>query len=264
MLRRTISLAAIGLGARLLLGAGEVDPSQQKPADPPARSTTKSTGENAPEAARNTRPQFWFGVAVEKISPAIARQLKLRPDQGLMVVAVLRDSPAARAGLQAEDLLIELNGKPLVLQEELALAANNLGDPAIAKTVAGGGGVGQQSSFVFLRDGDRNTVAITPTQRPEQMLVIGSNAEIFSPQKPATSSQNSVLANNAQSFTNYVAPNGNSFLIGPGNQIDLQSQSAGTVNIRKAVANGERVILTQETDASGKIHNTITPGNALL
>src|SRR4051794_19440172 len=40
------------------------------------------------------RPQYWFGVAVENIPPGFAKQLKLKADQGLMVIAVLPDSPA--------------------------------------------------------------------------------------------------------------------------------------------------------------------------
>jgi len=276
MLRQLVGLATIALGSRLLFAAGDATPVQQQTAaDAPVQNQLQnfqnnsggnSAGANSITNSKPARPQFWFGVAVEKISPAISRQLKLRPDQGLMVFAVLSDSPAARAGLQADDLLIELNGKPLVSQEQLAIAANNIVDLTVTKAAANNAAAsilaaGQPSNFVLLREGDRKNLDITPTLRPEQMLVIGNNAEIFSPQRSNALGQNLVIGNGAPNVTNYVAPNGNSFLVGPGYQLDLQSQSTGSVNIRRAISNGERVILTEETDAAGKIHNTITQGS---
>jgi membrane-associated protease RseP (regulator of RpoE activity) len=254
MLQRLVSLAAILLGARLLLGADSAAPLQ--PAPPAAAPAILHNSDLAgnPQDARNTKPQYWYGVAVEKISPSIARQLKLHPDQGLMVLAILPDSPAAKAGLQPDDLLVELNGKPLVSQANLAVACGSI-VPDKSGRIA-------PSSFVFLRDGDRKTAQIVPAPRPEQMLVIGGNASNFSGNN-APGDKNAGANSQAPSpenFTNYIAPNGNSLLVGPGYQIDLQSQSAGTVNIRRALANGQRVIINQETDPAGKIRITITQG----
>jgi len=85
---------------------------------------TKSPGgtESGAQVVSDARPQYWFGVAVENLPPAVAEHLKLRPDQGVMVSAVFENSPAAKAGLLPKDLLIELNGQPLTSQEELAIA----------------------------------------------------------------------------------------------------------------------------------------------
>src|SRR3954447_11264833 len=75
---------------------------------------------------RSVGEQHWFGVAVENLPPAISRQLKLQNLQGLMVVAVLPQSPAERAGLRPNDILTEIDARPLMSQTELAQAANAL------------------------------------------------------------------------------------------------------------------------------------------
>ncbi len=53
----------------------------------------------------------WLGVSVETLSFDELAQRNL--DHGLRVTAVDQDSPAANAGLQPGDLLLELNGRPL-------------------------------------------------------------------------------------------------------------------------------------------------------
>jgi membrane-associated protease RseP (regulator of RpoE activity) len=54
-----------------------------------------------------------LGVQAEKPSAALAEQLDLPKGQGLVVEQVLADSAAAKAGLKANDILLELDGKPV-------------------------------------------------------------------------------------------------------------------------------------------------------
>lgn len=54
-----------------------------------------------------------LGVKVEKPSDALIDQLGLPRDQSLVLAEVLPDSAAAKAGLKANDVLLELNGKPV-------------------------------------------------------------------------------------------------------------------------------------------------------
>jgi beta-lactamase regulating signal transducer with metallopeptidase domain len=54
-----------------------------------------------------------LGVLVEKPGGALADQLDLPKDQGLIVEEVVADSAAAKAGMKAHDVLLELNGKPV-------------------------------------------------------------------------------------------------------------------------------------------------------
>ena len=54
-----------------------------------------------------------LGVTVEKPSDALVDQLELPKDQGLVIHDVTADSPAAKAGLKPNDILLELAGKPV-------------------------------------------------------------------------------------------------------------------------------------------------------
>jgi hypothetical protein len=59
--------------------------------------------------ARNERGRL--GVRVAPPTPALADQLDLPRNQGLVLESVQSDSPATKAGLKAHDILLELNGK---------------------------------------------------------------------------------------------------------------------------------------------------------
>ncbi len=193
----------------------------------------------------DTRPQYWFGVAVENIPPAIAKQLKLKAEQGVMVIAVFAGSPAEKAGLRADDLLIELNGTPLTSQEDLARAANTANPAKIATKALPS--LMLVSSIVYLRDGDHFTARLTPERRPTDMLVSGANSQLFTP--------NANAAPRLPAVRNLVLSNGNNVQYGPGYQIDANSQS--NLVLREAVGTGQ-VSLSQETDAVGNVKNTIS------
>jgi membrane-associated protease RseP (regulator of RpoE activity) len=56
----------------------------------------------------------WLGVSTEEVPDAVSSQLGLPPGDGLVVIFVQPDSPAAKAGLQKNDLLVELGDQLLV------------------------------------------------------------------------------------------------------------------------------------------------------
>ncbi len=54
----------------------------------------------------------WLGVGIQKLTPELARSFKLEDQKGAVVSEVLgEDSPAAKGGLQAGDVIVELDGK---------------------------------------------------------------------------------------------------------------------------------------------------------
>jgi len=61
----------------------------------------------------NVRSSGRLGVAVEKPSAALVEHLDLPKDQGLVIGEVTADSAASKAGLKANDILLEINGKPV-------------------------------------------------------------------------------------------------------------------------------------------------------
>jgi len=63
----------------------------------------------------------WLGVQPADMTEQIARQLGLRNVQGVLVVSVVPDSPAAKAGIQAGDVITKWNGRRLDNRVELVL-----------------------------------------------------------------------------------------------------------------------------------------------
>jgi hypothetical protein len=61
----------------------------------------------------------WLGLSAEESSDALTSQLGLQAGEGLLVTYVATNSPAAKASLQKNDLLVEFDGQKLVLPGQL-------------------------------------------------------------------------------------------------------------------------------------------------
>jgi len=64
----------------------------------------------------------YFGVVIQDVTPALARELDLKQRKGALVSDVVPKSPADKAGLQSGDVVLELNGKPVTDSRHLKLA----------------------------------------------------------------------------------------------------------------------------------------------
>ena len=60
-----------------------------------------------------------LGVAIQALTPALAKSFGLSQAQGALVAQVSNDSPAARAGLKVGDVIVRYNGKPVRDVDEL-------------------------------------------------------------------------------------------------------------------------------------------------
>ncbi len=61
--------------------------------------------------ARGKVVRGFFGVVPADVTPEDAQRLKVR--QGALITSVTEGSPAAQAGMQVEDVVVEYNGKPV-------------------------------------------------------------------------------------------------------------------------------------------------------
>jgi membrane-associated protease RseP (regulator of RpoE activity) len=100
----------------------------------------------ADSAARKDRP--WLGLATEEAPEVLGSQLGLEAGAGLVVTFVTPDSPAAKAGLQKNDLLVEFEGQSLV-------------HPAQLRKLVWVRKAGTPVKLAFYRAGKKQTVSAT-------------------------------------------------------------------------------------------------------
>lgn len=115
-----------------------------------AISSIEPTAEEEQLAAKD---HAWLGVSIEEGSEALAAQLGLPPGAGLVVIYVAPESPAAKAGLQRNDVLVKLDGQLLVVPAQLRklVQVHKLGDTV---------------ELVFYRAGKKQTVSATLGKAP--------------------------------------------------------------------------------------------------
>lgn len=101
----------------------------------------------------------YLGIRYRLLSPEAKEAEELPVDYGAQLTggsgepAVLPDSPAAKAGLKAGDIILSVDSKKITTEQDLA--------SLVAKTR-----VGQQLSLTVLREGKQITIAITVGKRP--------------------------------------------------------------------------------------------------
>jgi serine protease Do len=114
----------------------------------PVTLTAKVEALEAKEAAQaegDEKAKPALGLAVQPLTPALAQQLGVRATQGLVVQNVMEGSPAADAGFERGDVIVEVNKKPVKSVAELreSVAKNGKGSPMLFR-------VQRQDASLFL------------------------------------------------------------------------------------------------------------------
>jgi len=82
------------------------------------------------QARRRRHSRVYLGVCtvpVEDMTSRMRRKLKIKEDDGVVVVEVMPDSPAEEAGLKHGDVITHVNGKLVEDEEELCDDLNRFG-----------------------------------------------------------------------------------------------------------------------------------------
>lgn len=103
-----------------------------------------------------------LGVIIQNVTPAIADALDLDVLTGALVSQVEPDSAAERAGLQAGDVIVELDGRPV--------------DSMGLRNAIGLLRVGAEVEVGYVRDGERRTVRATIGRAPEEPVAAADAA----------------------------------------------------------------------------------------
>lgn len=105
---------------------------------------------------RGQRPQRgYLGVSVQGIDESAAAALGIEKNRGELVQSVTPGGAAARAGIQAGDVIITINNRPVTPDETLSYIVANL--PA-----------GSRIPIELIRNGRRQTVTAVIGQRPTE------------------------------------------------------------------------------------------------
>jgi S1-C subfamily serine protease len=57
--------------------------------------------------------QGWLGVSIQDMTPRLARSMNLKTREGALVTDVSGDSPAHKAGIKRDDVIVEVDGKAI-------------------------------------------------------------------------------------------------------------------------------------------------------
>jgi membrane-associated protease RseP (regulator of RpoE activity) len=99
-------------------------------------------------------PEYWLGVQFQPAFPALMAQLHLPEHEGMVVMAVVPDSPAAKAGLSRYDVIIKADDKKLSDVSDLLKAVDAAKD--------------KEMKLEIIREGQAKSITITPAKRPAE------------------------------------------------------------------------------------------------
>ena len=102
----------------------------------------------------------YLGVGVVELTDDRVQALKLKDDQGLEVKRIDENSPAAKAGLKENDVILEVNGK--------AIEGNAQFQGVIGETAPG-----TKVSLTIWRNGAKQTVSAALDSRPANFFPFG-------------------------------------------------------------------------------------------
>lgn len=141
-------LALVGCALVADVNAQESSPNVTKQAVTSQATITVIADDGQAEVA--TLPEYWLGIGGEEADELLLAQLKL--SGAFAVRSVVANSPAAKAGLQKNDLILRFGDREV----------HNLKDLMDALSTV----KGQETEVVLLRAGEQATIKVTPENRP--------------------------------------------------------------------------------------------------
>jgi serine protease Do len=96
----------------------------------------------------------WLGVSIQPLTPELAKSFGAKDNKGVLLSEVMSDSPAAKAGLQSGDILLEFQGKKMEA-------------PADLQRAVGFASPGTGAKVKIWRDGGEKTLEVKIGEAPE-------------------------------------------------------------------------------------------------
>src|SRR3954471_24308397 len=120
---------------------------------------------------KGTVTRGWIGVQIQPVTPAIAEGLGLKKTAGALVAEPQKDGPAMKAGIQAGDVIVSRDDKPVADARELARRISSLAPGTAVK-------------LGILRNGAEKTVSLTLGELPNEREARADDKQ-SQPQQPS-------------------------------------------------------------------------------
>jgi serine protease Do len=112
----------------------------------------------------------WIGVTIQELTPELAQKFGLKKSNGALVSDVVKDSPAAKAGIMRGDVIIEFNGKEIKDVSNLRnMVAQSKIDGEISMRIFRSGK--EYTVKVFIIELPREVAEVMPSQLPNDANV---------------------------------------------------------------------------------------------
>ncbi len=104
----------------------------------------------------------WLGIALQNITPELAKSFGLSSNKGALVAEVIKGSPADRAGLKQGDVVIAYQGNPV-------------DDPSSLRNSVSLASVGSEVKLTVVRNGAKQDVTVKAGSLEEQEKAVASS-----------------------------------------------------------------------------------------
>ncbi len=112
----------------------------------------------------------WLGVKIQSVTPDIAETMNLDRPRGALIADVTPTGPAEKAGIQAGDVIVEFNGRPVNAMRDLpkVVAETEIGAKVPVKLLRKGQEVSVMAEVGRLEDGEKLAGAAPAPSGTEQ------------------------------------------------------------------------------------------------
>ena len=123
----------------------------------------------SPVAVKAPPREYWIGISVTALEPVLRAQLRLSQAGAVIVNQVIADGPAAKAGIMLHDIIVSLDGQPILDPNDVAKTVQANGEKPLVLALIGKGG--QPSANVKVTPG-RKKLAETSQAKPANLRVL--------------------------------------------------------------------------------------------